>query len=334
MEEESPLSRFQRVTSKYMRKLVGGRGVLVFLALGLILYLAVGRFLGERAHLPAVDSVAFGMLVLAFFSEMAAKVAFGAMFKQAVHEGGLKLRLADAVRAALVASGVARLIPAGGAFTPAAMAWTVRTKVQGTAGAALRTTVLTYGGLLTMTGAGVLWMHSAGSGVFLQAGTVAIGAGATVVGISLLSGPRWMASLTKRLPGRIRKLIEPTAVDRHVTIPEIGYLMLRLATEVGSMALTFAALGITLTPVRGIVVFGVAHLIGGLPGAPGGLGVIEAGLVGVLALFGVSPSVSLGPVLVYRVIAYWVPAAVGVFTGAQAWVAHDKLGEAGESVGS
>jgi putative heme transporter len=307
-----------------MRRLISGRGVLVFLAFGLIVYLAVGRFLGERAHLPAVDSSAFGLLVVALVAELAAKVVFGAMFKEAVRAGGLSLGLQDAVRAALVASGVARLIPAGGAFTPAAMAWTVRDRVAGTAGAALRTTVLTYGGLLTMTGAGILWIHAAGSGVFLQAGVVALGAAGVATGALLLSGPRWMGSLTRRLPERLRKLIGPTAVDRRVTFPEVGLLVVRLGSEVGAMVCTFAALGIPLTLAKGIVTFGVAHLIGGLPGSPGGLGVIEAGLVGVLALFGVSPSVSLGPVLVYRVIAYWIPAAIGVFAGAQAWVAHDR----------
>jgi len=164
----------------------------------------------------------------------------------------------------------------------------------------------------------------------LQAGAVVIGAAGVGVGVVLLGGPRWMGSLTKRLPERLRVLIGPTAVDRRVTLPEVGLLLARLATEVGSMMLAFAALGISLTLLRGIVAFGVAHLIGGLPGSPGGLGVVEAGLVGVLVFFGVSPSVSLGPVLVYRVIAYWIPAAVGVFAGARAWVARERPIEDGD----
>ncbi len=311
-------------SSRFMRNLLGGRGVLVFLLLGLVIYMAVGRFLGERAKLPPVDIQSLGLLAVAFLSEMVAKLAFGAMFEEAVVTGGLRLRLVDAVRAALVAGGVARLIPAGGAFTPAAMAWTVRDRVTGTAGAALRTTVLYYGGLLVVTGSGILVLHAHGSGVVLQAGVVMIGAAGVGVGALLLGGPRWLGSLTRRLPDRLRELIGPTAVDRRVTFPELGLLVVRLSTEVGSMALAFYALGITLTPVRGIVTFGVAHLVGGLPGSPGGLGVVEAGLVGVLVLFGVSPSVSLGPVLVYRVIAYWIPAAIGVFAGARAWVAHER----------
>jgi hypothetical protein len=315
-----------------MRNLLGGRGVVVFLLLGLVVYVAVGRFLGERAKLPVVGLDALGMLTLALFSELAAKVAFGAMFEEAVAAGGLRLRLQDAVRAALVAGGVARLIPAGGALTPAAMAWTVRDRIPGTAGAALRATVLYYGGLLAMTGGGVLALHAGGSGVVLQAGAVVVGGVGVGVGVLLMGGPRWMGSLTRRLPERLRTFIGPTAVDRRVTFPEVGLLVARLAAEVGSMMLAFVALGISLTPLRGIVAFGVAHLVGGLPGSPGGLGIVEAGLVGVLVLFGVSPSVSLGPVLAYRVIAYWIPAAIGVFAGARAWVAHDRQpGDAGST---
>jgi uncharacterized membrane protein YbhN (UPF0104 family) len=299
--------------------------VLLFLVFGLVVYLAVGRFLGERANLPLVDSASFAMLAGALAVELIAKGAFGAMFKEAVRAGGLHLPFRDAVRAALVASGVARLIPAGGAFTPAAMAWAVRDRVQGTAGAALRTTVLTYGGLLAGTGGGILWVHAAGSAFALQAGVVAVGVAGAVVGVLFLSGPRWIASLTRHLPEWARRMMGPTAVDRRVTAPEVLLLILRLSAEVGSMMLALAALGIPLSAVQAMVVYGVAHLVGGLPGSPGGLGVIEAGLVGVLALFGVAPSVSLGPILVYRVIAYWIPAGIGVFAGARAWVAHDRV---------
>ncbi|HZJ47634.1 MAG TPA: flippase-like domain-containing protein [Acidimicrobiia bacterium] len=313
-------------SSGRMRRLLSGRGGLVFLAFGLVLYLAVGRFLGERADLPRLNASSLMVLAGALMVEFVAKGAFAAMFKAAVHAGGLRLRFRGALRAALVASGVARLVPAGGAFTPVAMAWTVRDEVPGTAGAALRTTVLTYGGLLFATGGTILWTRAAGLGFALEAGVVTAGVAGVAAGALLFSGPRWMGSFTRRLPARLQRLIGPTAVDRRVTLLEVGLLILRLGAETGSMLLALYALGIHLSPVKGIVVYGVAHLIGGLPGSPGGLGVIEAGLVGVLALFGVAPSVSLGPILVYRVIAYWIPAGVGVFAGASAWMSQEAAG--------
>lgn len=314
-----------------MQRLLAGRGALVFLAFGLVLYLGVGRFLGERANLPRLDGSALAVLAGALVVEFIAKGAFAGMFQVAVHAGGLRLRFRSALRAALVASGVARLIPAGGAFTPAAMAWTVRDEVSGTAGAALRTTVLTYGGLLLGTGGAILWARAAGLGLALEASVVTVGVAGVAVGALLLSGPRWMGSLTRRLPRRLRRLIGPTAVDRRVTLLEVGLLVVRLGAEAGSMVLALSAFGIELSPVRGFVAYGVAHLVGGLPGSPGGLGVIEAGLVAVLALFGVAPSVSLGPILVYRVIAYWIPAAAGVFAGAHAWMSQADRVEAEEA---
>ncbi len=316
--------------SGLMRRLLAGRGTLVFLAFGLIVYLAVGRFLGERADLPRLDGAVLLILTGALAVEFVAKGVFAAMFKVAVQAGGLRIRFLAALRAALVASGVARLVPAGGAFTPAAMAWTVRDEVEGTAGAALRTTVLTYGGLLLGTGGAILWARAGGLGIALEVSVVTIGVAGVVTGGLLLAGPRWMGSLTRRLPDRLRRLIGPTAVDRRVTMVEVGLLVLRLGTEAGSMMLALRAFGIELTPDRALVVYGVAHLVGGLPGSPGGLGVVEAGLAGVLALLGVSPSVSLGPILVYRVIAYWIPAGVGVFAGAHTWMSHTDRVESEE----
>jgi uncharacterized membrane protein YbhN (UPF0104 family) len=44
---------------------------------------------------------------------------------------------------------------------------------------------------------------------------------------------------------------------------------------------------------------------------PGGIGGVDAGLVGTLALYGVSLASATGAVLAYRAIALWVPAVVG-----------------------
>jgi len=44
---------------------------------------------------------------------------------------------------------------------------------------------------------------------------------------------------------------------------------------------------------------------------PGGIGGVDAGLVGTLALYNVSLASAAGAVLAYRAIALWVPAVVG-----------------------
>jgi uncharacterized protein (TIRG00374 family) len=44
---------------------------------------------------------------------------------------------------------------------------------------------------------------------------------------------------------------------------------------------------------------------------PGGIGAVEAALIGGLAAFGVSPAVAVPSVLLYRVLTCWLPVVVG-----------------------
>ncbi len=44
---------------------------------------------------------------------------------------------------------------------------------------------------------------------------------------------------------------------------------------------------------------------------PGGIGVVEGGMIGAFVAFGVSPSLAVPAVLVYRLIAFWLPSIPG-----------------------
>jgi uncharacterized protein (TIRG00374 family) len=58
----------------------------------------------------------------------------------------------------------------------------------------------------------------------------------------------------------------------------------------------------------------IAYLIGELGGlipVPGGIGGVDAGLVGTLALYGVPLTAATSAVLAYRAIALWVPSVFG-----------------------
>lgn len=58
-------------------------------------------------------------------------------------------------------------------------------------------------------------------------------------------------------------------------------------------------------------VFFVTHVIGSFAPTPGGVGLIEAGLIGALVAAGVAPASALAAVLIYRLITYVLPIAVG-----------------------
>jgi uncharacterized protein (TIRG00374 family) len=87
-------------------------------------------------------------------------------------------------------------------------------------------------------------------------------------------------------------------------------LIAYLAFDVMIVWATFRALG----PAPPLAILWIAYLIGELGGlipVPGGIGGVDAGLVGTLALYGVSLTSATGAVLAYRAIALWVPAVVG-----------------------
>jgi uncharacterized protein (TIRG00374 family) len=87
-------------------------------------------------------------------------------------------------------------------------------------------------------------------------------------------------------------------------------LIAYLVFDVMILWATFRALG----PAPPMAILWISYLIGELGGlipVPGGIGGVDAGLVGTLALYNVSLASAAGAVLAYRAIALWVPAVVG-----------------------
>ena len=69
-----------------------------------------------------------------------------------------------------------------------------------------------------------------------------------------------------------------------------------------------------------LLAYSAAQLVGQLPVTPGGLGVVEAGLTGALALAGVAAGPAALAVLAYRLAGYWLPIPIGLV----AWVWHRR----------
>jgi putative heme transporter len=73
-----------------------------------------------------------------------------------------------------------------------------------------------------------------------------------------------------------------------------------------------------------LLAFFTAQLLGTLPLTPGGLGFVEAGLTGTLALAGVGAGAAVVATLAYRLVSFWLP----IPAGAVAAIIHRrKLGE-------
>lgn len=143
----------------------------------------------------------------------------------------------------------------------------------------------------------------------LFAGRIAAGWGARLQGAGDGASRRRRAAV-KTLTALGEGVHESLALLREGNLLLIAGLIAYLAFDVMIVWATFNALG----PAPPLAILWMAYLIGELGGLipiPGGIGGVDAGLVGTFALYGVSLASAAGAVLAYRAIALWVPALVG-----------------------
>jgi uncharacterized protein (TIRG00374 family) len=131
---------------------------------------------------------------------------------------------------------------------------------------------------------------------------------------------------------RIHKDNPPTAdgvvVQRDQIVGALGARWEQaLLASVGNWFLDYLALVCSLYAVGArpklslvLLAFGVGAVAGMIPITPGGLGFVEAGLVGTLALAGISGDQALLATLAYRIVSYWLP----MFAGLGAWIAFRR----------
>jgi lysylphosphatidylglycerol synthase-like protein len=143
----------------------------------------------------------------------------------------------------------------------------------------------------------------------------AIGAAGFIVVVLLPPVMQRMAGAQD--PGRIRTLLTVAAAtirdtERLLfggdwrTLGAIGYLWF----DIGVLIACFAAIG-KVPPLASIVLaYQIGYLANFVP-VPGGIGVLDAGLVGMLVLYGVNATDATAATIVYHAIALWIPAMWG-----------------------
>ncbi|HEY6426489.1 MAG TPA: lysylphosphatidylglycerol synthase transmembrane domain-containing protein [Acidimicrobiales bacterium] len=87
----------------------------------------------------------------------------------------------------------------------------------------------------------------------------------------------------------------------------------RIAFDYFTLLAAIRATGAKPQPALVLLAYSVAGLLALIPLTPGGLGIVEAGLSGLLILAGVGAGDAVVATLGYRVISYWLPIAVGPF---------------------
>jgi uncharacterized protein (TIRG00374 family) len=245
----------------------------------------------------------------------------------------------------LAGAAFSKVVPGGSA---AAAALQARMLVQAGLSPATIGTGLTAGALLllgALAGLPLLALPALLFGRHIPNGllaTAAIGLGVFVVlfvvGAILLVNDRVLRALGRGLRAAQRKLHrgQPTSEELPERLLDERDLLRRslgaawpqaLATAAGRWIFDFLCLYAALLAVGArpplyvaLLAYSAAQLLGQIPLTPGGLGVVEAGLTGTLALAGIPAATAALATLAYRLASFWLPLPVGLV----AWIWHHR----------
>jgi uncharacterized membrane protein YbhN (UPF0104 family) len=301
--------------SKARRSLRNG-----FITLVLAVALVVGLLLavpGLKGVATTVSNMKTQWVVVAVVLEVLScasyVVAFLQVFERAPRGVGAQVALSEEAFGAAVSLGGVGSLAVGG--------WLMVERGAPTRRIAERSAVL----FLYTSAINVITLILAGLGLFLGLpgpsnpllSIVPAAVGALVLVLFLLL-PRYVERIVRRVrPGRLNAVLTETAAsvrdtERLMRHPDwrivgaIGYLWFDIAV----LFACFAAAG-KMPPLAPVVLaYQIGYLSNFIP-VPGGIGVLDGSMIGMLVLYGVGGTVATAATLVYHVISLWVPAVLG-----------------------
>ncbi|MFZ1996157.1 MAG: lysylphosphatidylglycerol synthase domain-containing protein, partial [Solirubrobacteraceae bacterium] len=292
------------------------RRLLTVVVLALCVGTAVVAVPGLRPVVREIEEINPALVAAAVALELASCLSFVVIFRLFFEP--IPARLARDMAWSQMGSGA--LLPGGGVGSLAVGGWLLhlagmptRQILRRSSGlffltSAINVIVLGAGGLVLLTGIG------GGPHDVLRAGlpvAVAVAAVIVVLGLPRVMGrvsgrlpaPAWLDDIGTGIPAARDALLRP---DWRL-LGALGYLLFDIAV----LWTTLAAVG----PAPPVAALAVAYLAGYLPNVlpiPGGVGILDAGLVGALGLYGLPLTHAAAAVLVYHAVAFWIPTLGGM----------------------
>jgi uncharacterized membrane protein YbhN (UPF0104 family) len=286
--------------------------ILVLALCGVTVVLAVPSLRPVAGEIAAMNPA---MVVAAIALELASCLSFVIIFRHFFKP----LPTLAAHELAWSQMGSGALLPGGGVGSLAVGGWLLhlagmptRQIVQRSSGLFFLTSAIN---VLALAAAGLLLLFGVVDGPhdLLRAGLPvmgAVGASTLVLALPRLTrratvghpGMAWLDDIGAGIPAARNALARPS----WRLLGAVGYLLF----DITVLWTIFAALG-PRAPLAPLV---VAYLVGYLGNAipvPGGIGVLDAGLIGALALYGLPVTHAAAAVLVYHAIAFWIPTLGG-----------------------
>jgi uncharacterized membrane protein YbhN (UPF0104 family) len=301
----------------HARRLRNSVGALV------VLFILVGSLLlavpGLHSIVKRFARVSPAWLGLAVLLELLSGLGYVLVFQLVFS----RVQRAFASRLAWAEMAFGAAVPVGGMGSVAIGAWVLcsrgmpMSRIVERSGVLFLLTSVVNAAVLAFFGLG-LWV-----GVFsgqhepllsLLPGAAAIGSIAFFLALSRWApGEARRRGVRGRMVGSLRGLVDIVRATRSALLVRdwrlvgaFGYLLLDIAV----LWVCFAAIG-NVPPVASLVLaYQIGYLASLLP-TPGGVGALDAGLIGMLVLYGANASSATAAVLTYHTIALWVPTLVG-----------------------
>jgi uncharacterized protein (TIRG00374 family) len=306
-------------------------GVLL-LVTGVSLYLLLPSLVGVFASWRSLTQLTWYWAAFALLSEAGSFVSLWELNRVALNEKSWFVVACTQ----LTGNAAGRIVPGGGATSTAVSVGMLRRAgvEAGQAGAALAaSTALQIGTRLALPVlalpaiiAGAPVDHSLATSAYLGAAVLILLIVAGVLAFAFdrpleLAGRglQWVLNRTVRRRRKITDLPSWLLAERDFVRTTIGRRwQAAVVSAVGNTGFDYLALlcalravGAQPQPSLVLLAYAGAALLALIPFTPGGLGFVEAGLVGTLALAGVTPQDALLATLTYRLVSYWLPIPAG-----------------------
>ncbi|MDX6651610.1 MAG: putative heme transporter [Solirubrobacterales bacterium] len=311
--------------------------LLVVVVLIAAIYVLLPKVIGFDDAVARIGDGDLGWIGIAIAINLLAFFAYVALFRGVIGERVLHLEWRESYQITMAGLAATRLFSAGGAGGIVLTYWALRKAGMERRQSACRMVaflVLLYsvyllslllGGVLLRTG---VLSGSAPAGLTIVPAAIAGILIALLLAIALLpadfeatigrvSGDTRRAGIARRLATVPATLAQGTRTAlAFVRQPSQGGLAIIgavgfWAANIGVLWASFKAYGVAVplgVVIQGFFVGMAANLV---PFAPGGVGAVDAGMIGAFVLFGLPHSSVFAAVFAYRIIAFWLPIPPG-----------------------
>ena len=312
------------------------RYLFALILLGLVVYFFLTRFVAMERAVGTISSLAIPYVALSLTAQVFSWLGAGYLLRKVVSLTGRPVSVFEGALMTTGANSVGTL--GGGVIGTAGMiySWLRRRGMNpGAAGLCGWLPIMLHNAALAVVSlAGLLVMiHLKKSSDVLVVGfTLALLILVSLMGLLIWSAihPETLKAFVTAIANFAGRLRHRTA-DRTKINSTVGHLLegwdtllrggwpgpvmgavLKLGFDVLTLAFVFLAAGTRVTAAVLVAGYGVPLLLGKLTLVLGGVGVVEASMIGLYSVLGVPNGSAVVVVLAYRVFSFWMPTLIGI----------------------